>query len=182
MNAAKKMELRNDSLFELIENKLKEIKTEYKSESQKNDHIDLISECIKCLEEQKISISNTPIKKLPESWEELDIIGGWYTSAGNGVFENKENLPSEKDDFETKKQALSSLAYAQLTRLLKAYNGDWTPDFTCGKTKYCIYRSASHLHIETYSSMHFFLTLETREKAEHFLKHHEALIKQFYQM
>lgn len=181
MNAAKKMELRNDSLFELIKNKLKEIKIEYKCEKDKEGDLIYLQHCMSLLNDRRTDIIKQPIKKLPESWEELKCEGGWYTD-GEDICKAESGCFSEKDDFETKKQALSSLAYAQLTRLLKAYNGDWTPDFTNGQYQYCIYRSGETLKIDSYQRVYFFIALETDEKAEHFLKHHEALIKQFFQM
>ena len=91
----------------------------------------------------------------------------------------------EKALFKTKKQAASSLAYAQLTQLMElpCYNGDWTPNWDSqNQEKYCITRRKSDLVKLDSSSYFFFLAFKSSKIRDAFFHNHMDLIKQFHQL
>jgi hypothetical protein len=115
---------------------------------------------------------------LPTSWKELGEINGHYVNSFSGVVNTGLHSCEEgnKNIFATREQAEASLALSQLTQLLKAYNGDWKPDWSNSKVKHCIdlyndcWCSAGSVN---YNNIFSF---ETEEKREHFLKHHIELL------
>ena len=92
----------------------------------------------------------------------------------------------EKALFKTKKQAESSLAYAQLTQLmaLPCYNGDWMPDWNnLSQIKYSIERLKKYDIVKLDFSGYFsFLTFKSEKVREIFFNNHMDLIRQFYQL
>ena len=92
----------------------------------------------------------------------------------------------EKALFKTKKQAESSLAYAQLTQLmaLPCYNGDWMPDWNnLSQIKYCIERLLKYNIVKLdFSGCFSFLAFKSKEARDVFLENHLDLIRQFYQL
>ncbi len=91
----------------------------------------------------------------------------------------------EKALFKTKKQAESSLAYAQLTQLmaLPCYNGDWVPNWDdLSQQKYFIIRLKSDLVKINFSSYFCFLAFKSEKVRDIFFNNHMDLIRQFYQL
>ena len=92
----------------------------------------------------------------------------------------------EKALFKTKKQAESSLAYAQLTQLmaLPCYNGDWMPDWNnLSQIKYSIERLLKYDIVKLdFSGCFSFLAFKSKEARDVFLENHLDLIRQFYQL
>ena len=128
-------------------------------------------------------------KKLPESFYDLYKIDGYYydidesSSIQVPYFEQAKGARAmflNTYIFATEQQAKASLALAQLTQLLKAYNGDWKPDWEdMGEDKYTIeYDGRNQLFLNTRTFTTQLLTFETTEKRDHFRKHHVDLIKQ----
>ena len=91
----------------------------------------------------------------------------------------------DKSVFKTKKQAQTSIAYAQLTQLmaLPCYNGTWTPNWeSSGQTKYCIIRWKNTIETYTVGFGFEFLAFKSKETRDIFLENHLNLIKQFYEL
>jgi len=76
-------------------------------------------------------------KQLPKSWEELSIKQGYFINGIDSVvFKEPCSL---RQLFATKEQAEASIALAQLSQLMKVYNGDWVADFENGRQDiFCI--------------------------------------------
>ena len=94
-------------------------------------------------------------------------------------------LPNDKNVFKTEKQAKSALAYAQITQLmaLPCYNGDWIPDWENGLfDKYALIRTNNVigliLRCDTFAPIAF----KSKGVRESFLKNHEDLLRQYFQM
>ena len=127
------------------------------------------------------------ILKLPETWEEFcklyPVKGGEYyidsdsiimlTGNGNRLYKHDQNiLPS----FEAAK---AHLALMQLHQLRDCYRQGWVPDWEdIGSTKYCIIFTENKYVIFRYNIMHRFLSFQSQELAEKFLKNFKDLIKQ----
>ena len=91
----------------------------------------------------------------------------------------------EKALFKTKKQAESSLAYAQLTQLmaLPCYNGYWIPNWDDpNQEKYCITRMKYDIVKLDYSGYFSFLAFKSEKVRDEFFNNHMDLIKQFHQL
>jgi len=76
-------------------------------------------------------------KELPKSWEELNVINGYYVQSFINHRNNQEDKISfincyakdgYKNTFPTKELAEASLALAQLLQLRDVYNGNWKVD------------------------------------------------------
>lgn len=123
---------------------------------------------------------------VPDKWEDLDKISGYYISPVGNIYECTSYIDvftyCNKNIFTTKKQAKSALAYAQLTQLMKA-TGDCDVDWSSfDKAKYCIRRINNNLNVDFYKNTFGFLAFNTKSACEEFLKKHIDLIKQFYQL
>ena len=80
-------------------------------------------------------------------------------------------VPTEKYD--------SFSALSALYILRQAYRGDWKPDWTdAEQDKHTIVFEVNKPVLNCNYLTQQFLAFETREQAQHFLKHHRALIKQ----
>ena len=127
--------------------------------------------------------------KYPKSWEDAFVgstISGYEVSS-HRVWATSEQNEKDcvKNRFKTEKQALSALAYAQLTQLmaLPCYNGDWTPNWDCqNQEKYCITRLKSGLVKLDYSGYFSFLAFKSKKVRDEFYHNHMNLIKQFYEL
>ena len=124
---------------------------------------------------------NKPVKK----WQDLDEVEGFFIGSNSelGTAINMPSIEKNKNVCKTKKQALSSLAYAQLTQLMADVNGYWEADWTDdNQGKWCLLRFVDEFWIDFRYSEYCFLAFPTREKAEEFLENHRELIEQFYQL
>jgi hypothetical protein len=121
--------------------------------------------------------------KIVGSWEDLDKISGYFIDDNSEIHESvqSDNCKENKDIFKTEKQAESSLAYSQLTQLM-ADCGDCDVHWYSFDTKYCIQRSNNLLEVTRLCKTFDFLAFKTPEIALEFIKKHEGLIKQFYQL
>lgn len=123
--------------------------------------------------------------KLPESWEEFcklypikeeeKYIGLDSNLVSNGgdraVYSDKNMLPSEK-------AAKAHLALMQLHQLRDCYRQGWVPDRSDKNFKYCIcLYDNKYMAIQILERSHF-LTFQSMELAEKFLKNFKDLIKQ----
>ena len=127
--------------------------------------------------------------KYPKSWEEqfqYGVINGYYIEGCSIERASHDRCSIEdKGTFKTEKQALSALAYAQLTQLmaLPCYNGDWVPNWDdLSQQKYFIIRLKSDLVKINFSSYFCFLAFKSEKVRDEFYHNHMDLIKQFYEL
>lgn len=127
--------------------------------------------------------------KCPKSWEDAFVgntISGYELSSHKVWATNAQNEKDcAKNRFKTEKQALSALAYAQLTQLmaLPCYNGDWTPNWDDpNQQKYCITRMKYNIVKLDYSGYFSFLAFKSEKVRDEFYHNHMDLIKQFHEL
>ena len=146
----------------------------------------------------EIDQKNSTIEKIvlvkksiyPGGWEKYFIdnyIEGFYIEGEYAEHSFITNCGyQDKSIFKTKKQAQTSIAYAQLTQLmaLPCYNGTWVPNWeNKEQIKYCIVRWKNTIATNTIDSYLFgFLTFKSQEIRDIFLENHLNLIKQFYEL
>jgi hypothetical protein len=127
--------------------------------------------------------------KLPASWKGLNptFFNGYVIDGRKPSNIRVSSSPitglndSYKPVFATEKQAKSALAMAQLSHLLKAYNGDWEPDWSSSAMpKCCICCGSNKIHYHTYFNYYTFLAFKTAKLRDEFLKNFEGLIKQYF--
>ena len=125
----------------------------------------------------------------PEDWEDYFIdnyIEGFYIEGEYAEHTFITNCGyQDKSVFKTKKQAQTSIAYAQLTQLmaLPFYNGTWVPNWeNKEQIKYCIVRSNDTIKVDERVCSFGFLTFKSKEIRDIFLENYLNLIKQFYEL
>lgn len=117
-------------------------------------------------------------KPLPKSWEELEDKKGWFVNGLGGLVKSVNERFSHVD-FETKEQALASIALAKLSRLREVYRDGWKPDWSDDKaSKFCITPKLSGIDVNMYFNTGFFLSFQDRKTAELFLENFKDLIEQ----
>ena len=125
-------------------------------------------------------------KPLPKTWYELMSICGYSTTELDSKLRFYRNLVTRDDSrnlFATEAQAKSAIAYAQLTQLMKAYNGDWEPDWEDDmELKYVIDRDRNGLERSSYYTSYSFLAFKDPEVRDKFLENFQEIIKVFYQI
>lgn len=152
--------------------RLKETTLKVETEEQKK-------ELIKALNKMEFR------KELVKSWEGLETVRGFWIGARSGIEEVilRSTKINNLNIFKTEKQAKKSLAMAQLSQLMADANGDWVADWgVSGQNNHCVIRNDKELKIFSLFRCYEFIALKDRETAEHFIKHHERLIKDFYEM
>lgn len=82
--------------------------------------------------------------QLPQSWEGLKTIKGYYIEGSSEILELKNNYvglstSANRNVFPTKELAEAALALAQLLQLRDRYNDRWVPDWKNVSIKYIIY-------------------------------------------
>jgi len=123
----------------------------------------------------------------PKRWEDLPNIVGYCLDEDSELMSVQEinclHHSSWKGVYSNEKQAISALAFAQLSQLHKAIVGSWVPDWVENKnTKYVIERYNNELNVITIWTKFYPLAFPVKEMAEFSLKYHEQLWKQFYQL
>lgn len=125
-------------------------------------------------------------KPLPKTWYELMSICGYSITELDSKLRFYRNLDTRDDNrnlFATEAQAKSAIAYAQLTQLMKAYNGDWEPDWEDDmELKYVIDRDRNGLERSSYYTSYSFLAFKDPEVRDKFLENFQEIIKVFYQI
>ena len=124
--------------------------------------------------------------RFPETWEEfceLYPIKGWehFIDSDSLVLEAKEGKRLYKCDrnvLPSTEAAKAHLAYMQLHQLRDCYRQGWVPDWKNGKMKYCICLYDNKLKTIQIVERSHFLTFQSMELAEKFLKNFKNLIKQ----
>lgn len=123
---------------------------------------------------------------LPKEWSDLKFVSGYWISGFSQVKEVSANstITGNKNTYATKKQARSALAMAQLSQLMKVYNGDWEPDWNSSdQTKFVIKRHGKILEKDDYYYQSFhFLSFKSSDIRDEFLNNFEDLIKQYFML
>lgn len=116
-------------------------------------------------------------KQLPKSWEELDSVKGYWIDEFSNI-QDCFCLPSDnnRNIFSKKEEALAAIALAQLSQLKKAYNGDWTPDYTDNEFKFSIFIDSERFQLGVSKSTRTFLTFKTAELRDEFSRNFKELI------
>jgi len=116
--------------------------------------------------------------ELPTSWEGLESVKGYYVNedcyienAGCAAIDDNRNV------FATIEQTLAAIALAQITQLLKVYNGDWKPDWSNSTYKWCVWKDENVLVKLKLTRFNVTLAFPTEEKCDHFFRHHRELIE-----
>ena len=121
-------------------------------------------------------------KALPKSWEELGGFDGfWVYSDFDKILIKPaanctKNNPSNKNVFATKEQAEASIALAQLSQLMKVYNGDWVADWSDENLKYIIYFENNKIISGVNCNVQRFLSFKDAETRDLFLENFSDLI------
>ena len=120
-------------------------------------------------------------KELPKSWEELDIIKGFYVDSLSRVIKTSGEIYTEenyKNTFPTKEEAKACLALSQLCQLRDIYNGGWKPDWKNDREiKYCIEFFKGKIQKNDYHVLKRVLCFKTQELREKFLENFRDLIE-----
>jgi len=119
-----------------------------------------------------------------DRWEDLEKIDGLYVNTYSEIMDiygvTKEHL---KNTFKTRKQALSSLAMAQLSQLMDEYESTKNVDWENSKQmKYFICRINDKILKDSDSCLYYFLSFTSREERNEFYDKHLDLIKQYYML
>lgn len=118
--------------------------------------------------------------KYPTSWEGLGVVKGFFIGGGADLIDwTGIPTPSNRNIYATKEQAEASIAQAQITQLLKAYNGDWKADWTDGTNKFVIYMDYEEWRATSIPSEKTFLSFKTSEARDHFFEHHMDLLNKY---
>lgn len=117
-------------------------------------------------------------KQLPKSWENLKCISGYYINSDSGIGPVVNVLTSDnnRNIFSTKEEAEAAIALAQLSKLKKAYNGDWIPDYTDNEFKFSIFIDSESIKLGVFKRNRIFLTFKTKELRDEFAKNFKKLI------
>jgi len=117
-------------------------------------------------------------KQLPKSWGELEKVSGYYL-VSYGAVRDVTDAPTEENNisiFATKEQAEASIALAQLSQLMKVYNGDWVANWSDSDFKYCLEFYVDELIQEEYTLVQKFLAFKDAKTRDLFLDNFRELI------
>lgn len=125
--------------------------------------------------------------ELPTSWRDIGLMDGYFITKDSAIClatECNSKLTQHKNVFATEKQAQSALAMAQLSQLMKAYNGDWTPNWTSNsdQIKYAITLHNGTVGKDDLYKSYQFLVFPTAKLRHTFLINFEPLINQYFEM
>jgi hypothetical protein len=118
---------------------------------------------------------------LPKHWRELENISGYFVGDCCDIEYERDTKTyiDNKNMFVTEEQAKASLALAQLSQLRKVYRQGWVPDWIDIKSnKWCVIFHKNKAVVDIWGSTHHFLSFQTKEIAQEFLKNFCKLIEQ----
>lgn len=127
---------------------------------------------------------------LPKTWEEFcsqfNIHREYYIETDSNIYEDNNDRRSplfDKNMLPSKEAAKAHLALMQLHQLRDCYRQGWTPDWSDGKSEYCIIYSGrcndtnSNYFITAYTCNRTFLSFQSADIARLFLKNFRGLIE-----
>lgn len=121
------------------------------------------------------------VDNLPQRWEDLKTINGFYVASLSSIYKAKNNVPSIescRNVFPTKEEAEACLALAQLCQLRDRYNDGWKPDWNNGKEyKYSIVINKGRPFEDIYFNIQKVLSFKTEELRDEFLENFRNLIE-----
>ena len=127
--------------------------------------------------------------KLPETWEEFLSLypikeGECYIDHSGHINTFKSRIGNARNPLydlsvlPSQEAAKAHLAYMQLHQLRDCYRQGWVPDWNNSMTnKYCINFLKDKYTIYMYNNSRYFLSFQSREIAEKFLKNFKDLIE-----
>lgn len=125
-----------------------------------------------------------PQPKYPKRWEDLGRVSGWYVDEDSDVRQVYRVAAKDTnyDVFATEQQARSfGIIYPQLTQLMKAYRGEWEPDWEDRESaKSTIEFNHTGVNIQIRLVTRMPISFPTHEIAEQFLNDHRELIEEFF--
>jgi hypothetical protein len=120
-------------------------------------------------------------KELPESWEGLGEISGYFVDKESHEAEyikNATNVYWNKKVFKTKEQAEASIALAQLSQLMEVYRNGWVPNWSDDTHfKYCIEFYHNTMNKAEYIGNATFLSFQDAETRNLFFNNFMNLIE-----
>jgi len=122
-------------------------------------------------------------KQLPKSWEELDIIKGFFIDDYADICIIKTtSIRHNENVFATKNQAKShGKAAAKLSQVMAVYNDGWVVDWNDAmQDKWCILFVQKNLKIHSGFVTKHFLTFKTEQLAEEFLSNFREDIETYF--
>lgn len=80
---------------------------------------------------EKIVFKPVPEEKLPECWEDLEYVTGYWINNTLEIINTCKSQASahNRNVWPSRKEAEASIYLAMLLQLRNAYNGDWVPDW-----------------------------------------------------
>jgi len=111
-------------------------------------------------------------KKLPKTWEELEVVSGYFVNEKSEVLKltSFKCLRANQNIFATEEQAKAAIALAQLSQLREVYRNGWVPDWeNCSQDKWSIYPNKETFTIQIFWSCGSFLSFPTKKIAQEFL-------------
>lgn len=124
--------------------------------------------------------------KRVKHFEDLIEVGGYWVDQNSCVmnFIGGSASPQNKNICYTEKQALSQLAFSQLSQLLPTYCEPFTDEewVDSGLEKFCIERCEGKLIETSYRHIYYFLAFRTIEQRVAFLKDHRELIEEYFML
>ena len=119
-------------------------------------------------------------RELPKSWEELNIVKGFYVDSLSEIASTGEDTCAKeynRNTFPTKEEAEACIALAQLCQLRDRYNDGWKPCWNTDTMKHCIYVSKGEIRGGHQFENSRILTFEKREIRDKFLENFKDLIE-----
>ncbi len=155
----------------------------YKTEKNKNKVMRTINVEIKTQEERDNLIKELQqmeFKKEVKSWKDLEKVEGYWVDDESDIQYHYDTTDSCNRNFwATEEQAKASIAMAQLSQLMKYYNGDWVADWEDrNQIKYTLHLDKNKIGRHATRDINEFLTFKTSEIRDTFLENHRDLIEQ----
>lgn len=117
-------------------------------------------------------------------WEDLDISNGFYINNESLIYNLAHRCYLAKNNdqnvFATEAQAKSALAMAQLSQLMKEFNGYWVADWgNPNQVKHTLHRHGNFCCRSKERNTYYFLSFESDKKSNEFHELHEYLICEY---
>lgn len=122
--------------------------------------------------------------KLPKTWKEFceqnPVEKEYFISSYSNIIDTMpgtRNCISNRNLLSTEEDVEAHLALIQLHRVRDIYRQGWVPNWNSYTDKYGIVYVENKLNINRYATIHKFLSFQSKEIAEEFLKNFRNLIE-----